>query len=1244
MMRRPPLLGVALVLNWFRRRETRTDSPHRIDPKSAAGVYLKAEADLLKPIGLHRRALDWLLDGTDDAVLAAIEIDPAAADKIGSKLARTTAGFPNRDLREDLANQRQLGIPTLNDQPEACHRLGRFLCAATPKQAFQPFIDLPAVPRWLHALLWEASDEWPDVSSRSSCVLDAPTLAAAIAHAGEDPALLVEMALHVPPGVFARVRSSIRRLRGIDVVLTTMPDHVARCLATDDAAVLEPRLSRLQELGVDPTPWIERIAILACGSRKTVSRAAMPLLQASWAAAEPPVRRIAVDGATADRLRAIELLVKHGGEEAHAFLAARAGADPSAKVRESVTASLAEAAQLESSSDEELKAPPAAPLPPPTPLTPAQRLAVEAIADVWLELRRGEPTHGQNQKEPPSIDLPALIASLGSPKPWPTPPSAALTISPWRSAPLHAAIVTHCGGADWTLPQLVRLAHHLAWFAESHPAGHALPLLTKIRTATGAPWDARQLDEAATWCGIPAGELVGVLLAHRPALDALLRWGEDAIWPLLLDHVETLTRTIDPDTRSPDSAWHRQTLTEHAFRLVETFPRMPGVIARELWKFALGTQKAWRARAQHALRNAEDLAPRLIRALGDGQQETRAVAARWIGDQRIEAAADAVAAAAASEKADAAKAAMLRALEQLGRNIDHHLDRASLRADAEKALKKVPKPLQWLVDLELPPVRWRDGDTAADALIVRGWLLKSAKLKDPVPDPMLRRHTGLLRPDDAHALGRHLLVAWITEDTRRPTEVTAAQLQTWRAQAQSWLRYYPGRSIDELVEGWRRDFLSKPLGSAIAAKGMLAVAAACGGAELGPLAATYLRTWHGHRVHQCKALLAMLAWTDEPSATQTLLATSVRFRTAGIRKEAARLAQDLAERNGWTMDELADRTLPTAGFDDAGRQELCYRRPAPEGADPESEDFVSRRIELRLEDDLSIAIVRDDGKVAKSLPAGRQGEDDDSIKAAKKALSASRKAIKEIVQQQTSRLREAMCTERAWPADEWRRFLLDHPVVGRLCRRVVWLARGDGRTFAFRPLEDGTLTSVDDDEVDLPAEGTVQVAHGTLLGDAAEAWRRHLEDFEITPLFEQFPVLLAELPEGWEQLERLESRRGWMTTAFKLRGRAGKLGYVRGAAADAGWFTSYHRAFPSIGLEAVIEFTGNPLPEQERDVAILALYFTKAVEQQSFGAPPPDTQLGEVPAVLLDECRADLAAVAGDGPGFDPDWEKKSEY
>ena len=107
-----------------------------------------------------------------------------------------------------------------------------------------------------------------------------------------------------------------------------------------------------------------------------------------------------------------------------------------------------------------------------------------------------------------------------------------------------------------------------------------------------------------------------------------------------------------------------------------------------------------------------------------------------------------------------------------------------------------------------------------------------------------------------------------------------------------------------------------------------------------------------------------------------------------------------------------------------------------------------------------------------------------------------------------------------------------------------------------------------------------------------------------------------------------------MIDAFKLRAAAGKLGYMRGATGDGGWFYDYTKRFASIGLEAVVSFSGNALPEENRKVALLDLNFQRA------RGPVP---LGEVPAVILSECLNDMRTVAAEGSGFDSDWQSKVE-
>lgn len=112
-----------------------------------------------------------------------------------------------------------------------------------------------------------------------------------------------------------------------------------------------------------------------------------------------------------------------------------------------------------------------------------------------------------------------------------------------------------------------------------------------------------------------------------------------------------------------------------------------------------------------------------------------------------------------------------------------------------------------------------------------------------------------------------------------------------------------------------------------------------------------------------------------------------------------------------------------------------------------------------------------------------------------------------------------------------------------------------------------------------------------------------------------------------------------MIETFKLRGAATRLGYQRGPAQDGGWFMTYEKSYRDAGLVAEIEFSGSPLPEENRPAALLALTFRKL---RGGGGSGIQVMLGDVPPVLLAESWRDLHDLAEKGTGFDPDWKKKA--
>ena len=150
----------------------------------------------------------------------------------------------------------------------------------------------------------------------------------------------------------------------------------------------------------------------------------------------------------------------------------------------------------------------------------------------------------------------------------------------------------------------------------------------------------------------------------------------------------------------------------------------------------------------------------------------------------------------------------------------------------------------------------------------------------------------------------------------------------------------------------------------------------------------------------------------------------------------------------------------------------------------------------------------------------------------------------------------------------------------------------------------------------------------------AEAWIEHLTDYEIVPLFPQFPKSASAIETGTEATG-IDARRGWMITNFKLASVCNKLGYARGDVnLDGGGFTEYVKRFPSQRICAVIEFTGSYAGATYNfDCALEALsyHYVGASGRHTAAKTKP----GNVPKVLLAETCADLATIAAAGTGFD---------
>jgi len=697
----------------------------------------------------------------------------------------------------------------------------------------------------------------------------------------------------------------------------------------------------------------------------------------------------------------------------------------------------------------------------------------------------------------------------------------------------------------------------------------------------------------------------------------------ECVWPFFAER-PALLRDLLAKVAARDGAFGEHQY-ENILRIAETFPVLPPGIVAPLLDIALGTAKSNRRLAQDILVKLPDIFERVAMALEHPAQETRILAYAWIVRLDAARALPLLEKRLAKEARESPRAALLSAIEDAGGDIASWLSPEVLAKEAAKGLKSgPPKALEWFPFAALPPCRFRDG-TPVERLLLEWWVVLAHKLKQPAANPLLLRYLGLLDEPSGRELGLFVLRSFVAQDTRGPSleEANAkaekeapGRLATWQSYAkQSWGESFKSKTLQDACDEIRREHMGNYYGSAIGEKGILALSATAPGAQAVETVRRLMKD-HNTRRFQIEAILEALSMGEDPLVIQLILSVARRYKTPSVQEKARALCDAIAERRSWSTDDLADRTIPSAELDENGRLEL---------------DFGPRRFVVHLDADFKPVIETAEGKVLKSLPDPNQGDDPEGARLAKAQFQALKKGVKQVLDLQVSRLYEALCSGRTWAFQDWQEFLQTHPVVGPLVQRLVWQ---DEAGTGFRPCEDRSLLDAAGDPAQV--RGRVRLAHGTALSEEERnAWKEHLGDFKVKPLFGQLDRLL---PVFDPKAERLEDRQGWMSDTFTLRGAFNKRGYQRSEALDGGYFDHYRKDFLQCKVRVVMEFTGNCLPEENVPAALKSLSF------EPLGRRSGTLALAQVPAALLAEVYGDYLDIAALCRGFDPQWEKNTPW
>ncbi|MFJ4582469.1 DUF4132 domain-containing protein [Streptomyces echinatus] len=305
-----------------------------------------------------------------------------------------------------------------------------------------------------------------------------------------------------------------------------------------------------------------------------------------------------------------------------------------------------------------------------------------------------------------------------------------------------------------------------------------------------------------------------------------------------------------------------------------------------------------------------------------------------------------------------------------------------------------------------------------------------------------------------------------------------------------------------------------------------------------------VRAWPGEGGHhRAVEALTVFATIGTDVALTHLHGISQRVPFKALKLRAQEKIAEVAEGLGLTGEQLGDRLVPDFGLDAQGSTVI---------------DYGPRQFTVSFDEQLRPSVRDADGKQRKALPAPGVKDDPELAPAERRRFAALKKDVRTVATDQVRRLQAAMVTQRTWTMAEFRQLFVDHPLVWHLVRRLVWIGAADGLVTAFRVAEDRTFADVHDDELTLPGEATVRVAHPLHLAGDLEAWSELFADHEILQPFPQLGRTVHALTEEEAAGHRLTRFEGAKVPVGKLLGLT-KRGWERGEPQDAGVERWFHR-------------------------------------------------------------------------------------
>ncbi len=383
-----------------------------------------------------------------------------------------------------------------------------------------------------------------------------------------------------------------------------------------------------------------------------------------------------------------------------------------------------------------------------------------------------------------------------------------------------------------------------------------------------------------------------------------------------------------------------------------------------------------------------------------------------------------------------------------------------------------------------------------------------------------------------------------------------------------------------------------------------------------------VREWPGQSQHQrAKVGLEVLRLIGTDIALTMLNGIAQKLKFAALKARARELMDLIATDRGMTRPELEDRIVPDLDLDEKGERLF---------------DYGPRQFRLVIGPDLKPRAKGPDDKVKDGLPAPNAKDDAEKAKLAKADWTAFTKTLKGVLELQRVRLEQAMVTMRRWAVPDFETFLVRHPVMAHLTRRLVWGQYSSPTTVAatFRVTDEGEYADAGDKPVTLDAKLLVGLVHPMQLGDAVRnAWGQVFGDYEIVPPFPQLGRPVFALEENEEAEMNLDRVADIPVNSGKVWGFTEKRGWDRGSSSDHGVVMEFAKFFPAANVTAVFDIepgiARGGLDMLSSEQTITRCYFLSGqYNPVAYARHTDKLPLGAVDPVAVSETLADLYRLA----------------